>query len=166
MSIIRTRGLTGLVAGTLVIAVLAGCGDTAGSLDATDAWARNSPAIATAGAAYLRISNGTDADDALVAVNVDPSVAATAELHETVAAMPSDGGMGMSPSGGPMMEMREVDRIAVPAGESVALEPGGYHVMLIDLAEPLELGSTIELTLEFEEAGTLVVTAEVRESAP
>lgn len=65
-----------------------------------------------------------------------------------------------------MMGMREVDEIPVPAGGTVALEPGGYHVMLIDLAAPLEVGTTFELTLEFAKAGTIVVEAEVRDEAP
>lgn len=167
MSIAKGPRLAGLVTLVFVLAGLVGCGSQSGSLQITGAWARNSPAVATAGAVYLRIANETSIEDALVGVEVDASVAARAELHETVAAaMPSGSGMGMGASGGPMMEMREVERIGVPAGETIALEPGGYHIMLLDLAEPLELGSTIELTLEFEEAGTVPVTAEVRASAP
>jgi len=62
--------------------------------------------------------------------------------------------------------MRAVDRLEIPAGETVSLEPGGYHIMLLDLASPLEEGSTVELTLTFENAGELVVTAEVRATGP
>lgn len=61
-----------------------------------------------------------------------------------------------------MMTMVEVDEIEVPAGETVMLKPGGYHIMLMELAEPLEAGSTIELTLEFHESGSQKVTFEVR----
>jgi hypothetical protein len=66
----------------------------------------------------------------------------------------------------PMMEMRPVEEIPVAAGELVALEPGGYHIMLLDLGEPLEVGDQFEVTLTFEQAGELDVTVEVRESAP
>jgi copper(I)-binding protein len=123
------------------------------AVSVTGAWARTSPAVASAGAAYLEISNAADADDALVDVSVDASVAARAELHET--------SMGT----GGMMAMNAVDEIAVPAGTTTVLEPGGYHIMLLELAAPLEDGSTIELTLTFREAGTLVTEAQVRDTA-
>lgn len=61
------------------------------------------------------------------------------------------------------MSMQPVDGIEVPAGEEVVLEPGGYHVMLLELAEPLEEGETFELTLTFAEAGEQTVTVEVRD---
>lgn len=64
------------------------------------------------------------------------------------------------------MSMRPVEKIPVPAGETVNLQPGGYHIMLMDLAAPLEVGSTIEVTLTFENAGDVKVEAEVRDSAP
>ena len=156
-------------------------GDPAPRLEVTDAWARTSPRTADAGAVYLRIANDGDADDALVGVEVDPAVAARAELHETVnvedggdggqdggmddGGTPGDAGHGGGMGGG-MMEMRPVDRIVVPAGGEVVLEPGGLHVMLLDLAAPLEAGSGVELTLEFEESGEQVETAEVRDEAP
>ena len=62
-----------------------------------------------------------------------------------------------------MMEMREVEEIAVPAGSTVELEPGGFHVMLLDVQRELTPGETIELTLTFEVAGEMTVQAEVRE---
>jgi copper(I)-binding protein len=66
-------------------------------------------------------------------------------------------------SGG-MMGMRPIDSLTLPAGEEVALEPGGYHIMLIDLAEPIEEGDTVPVTLTFENAGEIEVEAEARES--
>lgn len=189
---LRHRSAVGLAALALATGTLglAACGDddddaatdtTAAlhaDIDITGAWARTSPKMATAGAAYFTITNSGDLDDALVAASVDPAIAARAEVHETVAAGPGDGtgdGMGADQGmggdtgrgdGDGMMQMREVDRVAIPAGESVAFEPGGYHVMLLDLAAPLETGDTIDLTLTFEESGEQVVTAEVRDQAP
>jgi periplasmic copper chaperone A len=58
--------------------------------------------------------------------------------------------------------MHPVERIEVPAGGSVSLEPGGYHIMLINLTQELEVGGTIDLTVTFEKAGDIKVTAEVR----
>ncbi|MEP7379574.1 MAG: copper chaperone PCu(A)C [Chloroflexota bacterium] len=142
--------------------VIGGCGgqpSASGGLQISDVWARTSPTMATAGAVYMRIANSGTAEDGLVAARVDQSVAASVEIHETVA---SGSNMGSAP----MMEMRPVDRITIPAGSSVALAPGGYHIMLINLTGPLQTGGQIQLTLVFEHAGTIVVTADVRETTP
>ena len=64
------------------------------------------------------------------------------------------------------MTMQEVAAIALPAGETVSLEPGGLHVMLLDLPEPLEAGEEFELTLTLEDGEELVVGVEVRDEAP
>ena len=66
----------------------------------------------------------------------------------------------------PMMEMVPVDRIELPAGATASLQPGGYHVMLLDLVAPLAEGDQLELTLSFELAGEIVVTAVVGDGAP
>lgn len=127
-----------------------------------DAWARPSPTgqmggdggqgmqgtmAPTRGAAYMVIRNTGTEDDALVGASSD--VAMTTEVHESYME-------------GDTMMMRRVERIPVPAGGEVVLEPGGYHVMFIDLKEPLQAGTTIEITLEFEKAGEIAVEAEVR----
>ena len=56
-----------------------------------------------------------------------------------------------------------VDLVEIPAGGEVSFEPGGYHVMLLDLAEPLAVGDSLSLVLTFEEAGDVEIEAEVRE---
>ena len=75
-------------------------------------------------------------------------------------------GMGDDHSGMGAMTMRPVDGIELPAGESVELKPGGYHVMLLDLAEPLKAGDTIEVTLTFEKADPMTIKVPVRDDAP
>ena len=65
-----------------------------------------------------------------------------------------------------MMTMAEVEKIPVAAGTTVALEPGGYHIMLMELAKPLVVGEKVKVTLTFEKAGDVVVEAEVRDNAP
>jgi hypothetical protein len=127
--------------------------------------------MAAAGAAYMKIENtGSEADALLGAAS---PVAETVEVHETVAMeapAPTDGMGGMeTPAasdgmGGGMMGMQPIARLEIPAGGSVALEPGGYHIMLIGLKQELVAGETIEITLTFEKAGEVKVTAEVRES--
>ena len=82
--------------------------------------------------AFMQITSPTDA--ALVAA-ASPA-AKVVEIHE----MKMDGGM---------MRMHAVDRIPLPAGKPVALGPGGYHVMLMDLAHPLKEGDTVAVTLTF-----------------
>jgi len=57
-----------------------------------------------------------------------------------------------------VMRMRELaDGLVVPAGERAVLEPGGYHVMFMDLAEPLVEGETVTATLRFAEAGRVAL---------
>lgn len=132
-----------VIAGTALIAC------SGGGMQVTDAWARPSMGMDRAGAAYLVVSNESGKDDALIGV-ASPA-AATAELHETTTT--SDGTTAMSP----------VAEIPVPAGGSVTLAPGGYHIMLISLVEPLVAGQKIDITLTFRQAGEVKVTAEVRE---
>lgn len=71
------------------------------------------------------------------------------------------GGMGHGGSG--MMTMKPVESIELPADTEVVLEPGGLHIMLIDLVEPLKVGSSFDLTLRFEKAGTTTISVRVRE---
>lgn len=155
-----------LLAAGLVGALGAGCGDgTDATLEITGAWARTSPMNVDNGAAYLRLTSPVD--DTLLDVAVDAEVAMAAELHETVmsdAGMSDDTATTETTMGG--MTMQEIDSIALPAGQTVALEPGGYHVMLLGLSAPLETGATIELTLTLDKAGTVVVEVPVLDEAP
>jgi len=155
--------VTGPVAAlALATSVLAGCsagGGTAG-ITVTDAWARTSPMVAAAGAAYMVIENTGTETDALLGAS--SPAAATVEVHETYK-VEAESPMASDGMGGGMMGMRPISRLEVPAGGSVELKPGGYHVMLIDLTADLTAGSTIEITLRFENAGEVKVTAEVRE---
>jgi copper(I)-binding protein len=160
LSIFRTATVALVIVGLSTVAACTNQPAASGSITVTGAWARNSPAVATAGAVYMSISNGGSAQDDLTGASVDPSIAANVEIHETVAA---GSGMGTDE---PMMEMRPVESVVVPAGQTVALEPGGYHIMLLDLAAPLQIGEQIDLTLVFENAGEIDVTAEIRETQP
>ena len=177
-----------LVAVAALSTGLVACGGDSESSDATPpasvqvgveiagAWARTSPMEVTLGAAYMTITS--DVDDELTDVSVDPSIAATAEIHEMVMAemsdMSSDTTMAMSDMssdttmsmGSGEMVMQEVESIAIPAGETVELKPGGYHIMLIDLVAPLELGQEFDIVLTFANAGEVTVTVVVADAAP
>jgi copper(I)-binding protein len=58
--------------------------------------------------------------------------------------------------------MRPIGSIEIPAGDALAMEPGGIHLMLTGLAKPLKVGERLLLTLTFERAGSIAVEAEVR----
>jgi copper(I)-binding protein len=155
----RGRRQLALVLVALVATLAIACSDPTGSTSdlagttpngvaVTDAWARTSPAGATTGAAYVRLQSPVD--DALVSVSVPTAVAAGAELHQTMA-------------DGDQMSMEPITSLPLPAGQPVALEPGGTHIMLVDLAAPLTAGSSFELTLRFEHGGAEVVPIVVRD---
>ena len=163
--------ITGLLLAVVAGAgLLASCGsDDSSSSSApeiTKVWARTSPMETSLGAVYMTISS-KDGDE-LTDVSVDSSIAAMAQIHEMVmASAETDVSMPMtteSMSG--EMVMQEVDSIVIDAGGSVDLMPGGYHIMLMEIAAPLELGAKFDVTLTFAKAGKVTVTAEVRDEAP
>lgn len=158
-AMLTALGVVAMVAGT--VACSSDSGGSTGTLTIENAWARTSAASQQMGAVYLTITSPVD--DALVSASVDASVAAKAEIHETMSEMT---GSTMAGDMGGSMMMHKVDEIALPAGEAVALKPGGYHVMLIDLAGPLTTGNTISVTLTMKSGSTTTVEAEVREDAP
>ena len=136
------------------VLLLASCGGS-DPITVSDAWARTSPSGVTTGAAYFDITSVDD--DSLVAVSVSSDVAARAEIHEVVKAMD----MGDDEMHDDAMSMQEMDALELPAGTLVQLAPGGYHIMMIDLAKPLVVGETFDLTLDFDQAPDLTVTVEV-----
>jgi copper(I)-binding protein len=174
----------------LAALVLAACGSDDDPITVDGAWARTSPASSTLGAVYLEVT--ADPADTLLGVSVPSSVADHAEIHEVVPAgdamsgdemssemsgdemsgemsgdeMSSDSGTDMG-DGEMAMVMQEMpDGLALPAGETVTLEPGSYHIMLIDLVAPLENGDEFDVTLDFENADDMTITVEVADTAP
>jgi periplasmic copper chaperone A len=153
------RGGALLLATLVAGSILAGCSSGSASIVVSDPWARASSAMASAGAAYMTIDNTGSAADALIGAS--SPAATTVEVHETVAmGSPAPGASG----DGGMMGMQPVARLEIPAGGSVELKPGSYHIMLIGLKQDLKVGDSIEITLKFETAGEIKVTAAVRES--
>ncbi len=119
---------------------------SSGALTIGHPFARETPPGARTGGAYFTVANAGKDADRLVAVS--SPVAATASLHT----------MSME---GTMMKMRAVASLPVPAGGTLTLAPGGYHVMLEDLAKPLVKGDKIPLRLTFEKAGPVDVVVNV-----
>lgn len=133
----------------------AGCSSDAdpSAVEIADPWVRPSAEVANEAEAYLDLTAETD--DALVEVEVDSDLAAGASLVESAPteAPDADGTVGRSP----------IDEVDLPAGETVALEPGGRHIVLVGLTEAVEAGDEIDLTLSFRGGATETVTAEVRD---
>ncbi len=147
-----TKKINRLVLALLV--ALAGCSGGGAPSSASDdvgidsAYARATPPGARVGAAFMTLKNAGGTVHALVSARSD--VSATAELHEHVH---KDG----------MMQMRQVAKIDVPAGGEVRLQPGGYHIMLIDLNHPLSVGDKVTLTLIFDDGSERQVVAPVKQ---
>ena len=97
-------------------------------------------------AVYMTLINNGDTDQRLVGAHTD--VARITEIHETT--MEND-----------VMRMRPVDGVDLPADASVQLEPGGHHVMLLDLQQPLIPGAAVMVTLVFESGDKLIVAVPV-----
>ena len=94
------------------------------------------------------LTNAGDTDIRLVGGS--SPVADAVELHETV----------MSDEG---MVMREADGgLIVPAGGSLVLEPGGHHIMLMDLTDPVPAGADVEVVLQSEDAAEITVVVPAR----
>jgi copper(I)-binding protein len=114
-----------------------------------EAWVRAPAPGQTIAGAYMELT--APAKSALV--SVASPIAARGELHSTT----MEGGV---------MKMRSTERIELAAGKTVKLEPGGFHVMLIDLKRTLKPGEKIPLTVTVEGAdakrSTVSVQAEVR----
>jgi copper(I)-binding protein len=122
----------------------------AGTLKIEHPWSRPTAPGVSVGVGYMVIVN-TGKADALVGANTP--VAERVELHQTR----MDGGV---------MKMRRAERVDIPAGVTVRLEPGGLHMMLIGLKQPLAEGAKLPLVLRFEKAGEVKVELKVETDGP
>ncbi|GAB3250280.1 hypothetical protein GCM10027425_07580 [Alteromonas gracilis] len=159
-TLLRSGALSAALAATLV---LSGCGadepdaapaaeasaaaDAAPALAIGDSWIKATDTEMTA--AFGVLTNSSDEDVVIESASTD--VAGLVELHEVVE---KDGQMVMQPKAG---------GISVPAGGEHLLEPGGDHVMLMDLQRALEPGEEIPVTLSLSNGQTLEFTAVVKE---
>lgn len=119
----------------------------AGPLQIDHPWSRATPGGATVAGGYLVVKNTGTAPDRLVAATAP--FAGRVEIHE------------MSMKDGVMVMRPLPDGLAIPAGGSLELKPGGYHIMFLDLKAPLKEGTLVDGTLTFEKAGTVPVQFKV-----
>lgn len=120
-------------------------------IEVQDAYVRAVPPGQPNSAAFMKITNQGGEDRALLAAESDKAEVVELHTHRM-----EDG----------MMRMRRVDQIELPAGETVVLQPGGLHVMLIGLTEPLSAGDQVELTLGFDQGGEQTLNLPVQRIDP
>lgn len=118
-----------------------------GALEISHPWTRATPPTAQTGGGFLTITNkGTTADRLIAARS---TVSDKVEVHE----MKMDGNV---------MRMRELEKgLEIPAGATVMLKPGGYHIMFMGLKAPLAKDAKVPVTLVFEKAGSLDIALDV-----
>jgi copper(I)-binding protein len=119
-----------------------------GDIEVRHPWSRATPPGAKVGVGYLEIRNKGSQPDRLLSATT--SVAKRVEMHVTEHA-------------GEVAKMRQLRAFEVPARERLELRPGGAHLMLVDLVEPLKKGERFGMTLRFERAGEIEVQFEVQE---
>jgi copper(I)-binding protein len=122
---------------------------TLGDITITRPALRATPPAAPAAAGYLTIRNDGETADTLTGADIDPSVAGMVQLHQMRL---DDGVMNMSDL---------TEGILLPPGATVDLVPGGLHLMLMQMAQPLQPGQTHDVTLTFEKAGEVTVAMPV-----
>jgi copper(I)-binding protein len=122
-------------------------GPAANGVEVRDAYARAVPPGQSNSAMFMQLTNDSGTDRAVV--GAESPVCKAAELHTHI----HQGGM---------MMMRRIDRIDLPAGKTVALQPGGLHVMLIGLKRLLVPGESVDLTLIFADGSRQLVKGPVR----
>lgn len=114
-------------------------------------WSRAMPPSAPTGAVYFTVKNTGQHTDRLLGAQTER--AGKTELHTHV-------------HEGEIMRMQQVDSVELPAGSRVEFKPGGNHVMLFDLRQPLKAGERFSMTLTFEHAGEVPVDVSILEYAP
>jgi copper(I)-binding protein len=138
------------VAIAALVGIARGDDARAGSIVVSDGWTRPTAAGMPMGVAYFVVRNDGTAADAIVSASTP--AAARVEMHQTTFA---DG----------MARMRPLKEIAVPAKQKVTVAPGGIHLMLVDLAAPLAVGTRVPLVLQFRNAGRVEIRLAVEARA-
>lgn len=138
----RRKALGGLLLGWAL-----GGGAAHADLALLDAWIQESPPGSRILAGYLTLENSGDEDRSLVKV-ASPHFARV-EIHRTVIA-------------DDVARMEAQSRLDVPAGARLEMQPGGYHLMLVEPVTRMESGMQVEVTLEFDDRSAVTHAVEVR----
>lgn len=121
----------------MLVSMLLACSKQAPEINITDNWVRATAEGQDVGAAYMTITSASDTS----LVNVESSASDSIEIHS------------MSMENG-IMKMRMLEQLDLKAKTPNKLAPGGFHLMLFDLKNPLKAGETVSFSLHFKnEAG-------------
>ncbi len=118
-----------------------------GDLSITNIWARATAPNAKTAAAYMKITNNGNTPEMITAVSTP--VAKKAELHQTTM---TDG----------VMKMEHAAHTMIKPGESLVMEPGGYHLMMMKVTEKLVAGETMTMTVTFKNAGPVIFEMDIK----
>ncbi|MGP9785246.1 copper chaperone PCu(A)C [Glutamicibacter sp. 287] len=120
------------------------------SITVKDLWVKAADKGMSAGFGAIKNTSGQD----ITIASVSSPVSSDLELHETVAN-----------ESGAMVMREKSGGFTIPAHSELQLEPGGNHIMFMDLAKPLTSGSDVSITLTFSDHTTLDITAPVKDFA-
>lgn len=135
------------ILGLCLLGLLNGCPQTDGGISISDAWVRAGVPGQKVGAAYMTLQSAHDT----TLIKTESTAAGSVEIHS----------MSMNDD---VMKMRRQDSLTLTAGRPAKLEPGGFHLMLFDLKQPLKVGENVEFTLHFKDSAGKTSSMEL--SAP
>jgi len=146
--------LTALTVGLLLFALITIAQTTTDmtasmqTIHVTNAYINAAPPISKITAGFFEIHNHSDQTATLIAAT--SSIAKKIEIHHS-SVMDK------------MMSMQKIDALEIPAHDSIALTPGGLHLMLSGLQRPLQPGETLSLTLQFLNQQAITIQAHVQD---
>lgn len=149
------KKIVALLLSVVFIFATAGCvADDSPDITLADPWVRSSDASVVGGmsGAFMKLTNNSD--QVVTLVGGSSNVAGMVEIHETV--MAAEG-----------MQMQEIGAgLQIPAGQTITLQPGGMHVMLMNLSQDIAAGDLVEITLNFDggDTQTMFFTATAKPS--
>lgn len=143
----RGFGLAGTFVLCLLLTVTAGADGIADKITVNDPYVRAVPPVVKTSAAFMQFQNSGAVERFLVSASTPAAAAVELHMHTM------DEGV---------MRMRRIAHVRLPPGETVSLQPGGLHIMLFDLSEPLVAGDTVPIMLTFDDGSTKQISAEVR----
>jgi len=139
-----------IISSAVIFLTCAHADDLSNSIVVSNAWVQAMPPPEKNSAAYMTIANNSQKEAVLVSASSD--IAGATEIHQ------------MSDMNG-MMNMTMVSNVHIPPQGKVTLKPGGFHIMLINLKKPVNKGDIVPITLHFQDEGSIIVNADVRDQS-
>jgi periplasmic copper chaperone A len=118
-----------------------------------NAWARATAPGQPNGAAYISLMNHSDKTVRLMSISSDTTISHQIEIHTH---LQEDG----------MMKMRRLNNLSLPPHSQMTMQPGGHHLMLMKLQQPLKTGGTLPLTLRFDHHKPIQINASIQSQPP